>query len=535
MSRNILIQCIRRSYPSSYPGKALSGPAVIKSLLLAVSLAALAFLSACSNSVSTNGVKCPGGTGNYTNASLPAGSQWTYILSGTITSNGLTPAAYTEAGVFTADGNGNISGTDDFFGASSGQYSISSNGTGSMTVVLPNVTLSWGITLSSTNPGSFYLIEADNFANAAGTATQQTASALATTPSGTFVFRTHITATGTSLGGSMATVGVMTVTNGTVTGTEDKLIGGQLSSQLTLTGSLAAPDNTGRGVATLTESSGRTLHYEYYVIDANTFQLFEIDTGIVGLGRAELQSGGPFTNSSLTAGAGFAFGSQGDTPLALANLVPGGVNTAGAITVNGAGNITAGSYDSVQDATVNSNIALTGTYAADASGNGRYAVSLTTSASTAISEIAYFVSPSRAFFLVNDSTKVEDGTLDQQSKSSFANSDLNGQFAFVMGGNDTTDFVDRTGVLQADGTGILNLAELLNRTGIVTVPGCLPGTYTVGTNGRVSGSVNTVSTNFIFYMVSGSKAYLLQADPGVQISGGMAQQGTAVVDPPGIF
>ena len=221
--------------------RALSGGDVstraARSLGMALALAGLTFLSACSSSSRASGVECPGGTGTFTNLSLPAGSQWTYNLSGTISqSNGVN--SYTEAGVFTADGNGNISsGIDDFYGTSfSGKYSISSNGTGIITVVLANgaQTLSWGITLSSTSPGSFYLIEADIFANAAGTAAQQTASALGTMPSGTFVFHTHIAATRSTLAGSMATVGVITVSSGSLTGKEDVLLGGQLASQLTL-------------------------------------------------------------------------------------------------------------------------------------------------------------------------------------------------------------------------------------------------------------------------------------------------------------
>jgi hypothetical protein len=512
-----------------------------KSLLMALALISLAFLLACSNSTSTTTVSCPGGTGSFTNASLPAGSQWAYNLSGTISqSSGVS--SYTEAGVFTADGNGNItSGMDDFYGSSfTGKYSISGNGTGSITVVLTNGagTLSWGITLSSTSPGSFYLIEADNFANAAGTAVQQTPSALSTMPSGTFVFRTHISTTGLTLAGSMATVGVMTVSNGSLTGKEDVLLGGQLASQLTLTGTLTAPDATGRGVATLIDSSGRTQKYEYYIVDASTLQFFEIDNGIAGLGRAELQTGAPFATNSLTAGAGFAFGSRGDTSASVAlNRIAGGVNTVGAMTVDGGGNITAGSYDSVQDGNVNNNLSITGTYSADVSGDGRYTFTLN-SAVGPITEVAYMVSRSRAFFLVNDSTKVEDGTADQQSNASFATSDLSGQFAFVMGGYDSSTFVDRTGVLQGDGKGGLNLAEVLNRTGVVTVPGCLPGTYSVASNGRVSGSVTSLSSNLVFYMVSGGaggKAYILQADTLTQISGGMAAQATAVVDQPGIF
>jgi hypothetical protein len=194
---------------------------------MALALVGLTFLSACSSSGRASGVERPGGTGTFTNASLPAGSQWAYTLSGTISqSNGVN--SYTEAGVFTADGNGNISsGMDDYCGSSfSGKYNITSNGTGSITVGIcksPSATAAreWGANLELGNPeqresGLVLLIEADIFADAAGTARQQTASALGTMPSGTFVFHTHIATTGLTLAASMATVGVLTASNGSV-------------------------------------------------------------------------------------------------------------------------------------------------------------------------------------------------------------------------------------------------------------------------------------------------------------------------------
>ena len=74
--------------------RALSGGDVSsrvgKSLLMALALVVLTFLSACSSSSRASGVGCPGGAGAFTNASLPAGSQWAYNLSGTISqSNGV--------------------------------------------------------------------------------------------------------------------------------------------------------------------------------------------------------------------------------------------------------------------------------------------------------------------------------------------------------------------------------------------------------------------------------------------------------------
>jgi hypothetical protein len=162
-------------------------------------------------------------------------------------------------------------------------------------------------------------------------------------------------------------------------------------------------------------------------------------------------------------------------------------------------------------------------------------VTLNPTGANPVAEVAYLVSPTRIFFLVNDSSKVEDGTADQQSNAAFSNSSLNGQFGFVMGGFDTVDFVDRTGPLSADGAGNLNLAEVLNRTGVVTSPGCLTGTYAVSSNGRVSASISSLSGNLVIYMVSNNQGYLLQGDSGTEIFGGMAVQQGVVVDPPGGF
>ena len=52
----------------------------------------------------------------------------------------------------------------------------------------------------------------------------------------------------------------------------------------------------------------------------------------------------------------------------------------------------------------------------------------------------------------------------------------------------------------------------------------LSGSYSVATNGRTTGSINTLSNNLIFYLVSGSNAYVVQNDTGVQIDGTLSKQ-----------
>jgi len=512
-----------------------------RAIAVAGPVLAIAFFMACgTNSNNSTAVACRGNTGGFSNASLAAGSQWTYELSGfQPISNTTSNSPYREAGVFTADGNGNVtSGTDDFYQQGvgygpltgiTGTYNITPNGTGSITLVLPNSlgALSWAITMTGSN--AFYIIEADTFANAHGHAVKQNAGAFAT-PSGTFAFRIHAIGANS---GSSAVVGEVTVSGGNVTsGSADSLVGGVLTNTA-VTGSFSAPDTAGLGTATLSYGIG-TFTFNYYVVDANTLNLFETDANNLALGRMEMQTGaGTFTNASLS--GPFAFGSKGDTNTSGA----GGTNTVGAFVADGTGNITSGAYDYVQDGTVGSVQSLSGTYSVT-NANGRITIAMSPIqanpvAANPISDVGYLVSPTRIFFLENESTKVEDGTADQQTGTSFSNSSLNGQFAFVTGGYDSTDYVDRTGPLNADGNGKLTLAEVLNRTGVVTVPGCLSGTYTASSNGRVVASVNSLSSNLVLYMVSNNQAYMLQGDAGTEIFGGVSAQSGAVVNPPGGF
>jgi hypothetical protein len=442
------------------------------------------------------------------------------------------------------DGKGNISsGFDDFFGSSiTGTYSISNNGTGSMTVRLASTgqSLSWGVTLSGTSPASMYVIEADPALNSSGVAYQQTTSAFSAAPNGTFVFRTHELTAGTGLTGSAATVGVMTVGAGAITGlSADVLLGGLAPSQRTLGTAVSnpaftVPDTTGKGTVTFADSQGASYTYLYYVIDGQRFLLYDANTSL-GLGRMETQSApaGGFTDASLS--GGYVVGSRGDT-------TGSGVNSVGQFSADGAGNVTGGSYDTVRDGSASLNAAITSSGTASVysvAANGRTTVTLN-AGGTVVQQIIYLASGSRGFFLIsNDTARVEDGTLEKQAfasgANSFSDSDFNGQSAFVTGGSIAGTPLDRTGTITSDGNGNVGWAELVNSGGSINTPGCLPGTYTVATNGRVAASVTTLSGNLVFYMVSPKEAYLLQGDSSTQISGGSAVQLGSVANPPGGF
>ena len=482
---------------------------VMRKLYLSLGLVSLLCLyTACgsSNGVVTGFIP----SGNFSNASL--NGQYVYQIEGFDFRNTATGVPYREAGVFTANGSGGItSATDDFSEGSTvltttstGSYAISKDGTGSLSFNNALGTINLAVTVVSTS--KVYLVEGDQVLNAGGLAEKQDATAIATAPSGTFVFREHDINAVQSVG----SVGSFTVSGGTVSaGSKDVNSAGVLTSLTFTGGSFNAPDTvTGRGSGTLTDSSPATTSFFYYIVDANNIRFLSEDVGVTGSGRAEKQSGTPTLSGS------YAFGSEGDTISFLSS-----VNSAGRFTASN-GAINGGARDTVQDGSSVVNATFTGTYTQAAS--GRASVALSTTANSNL--VVWMISPARGFFVVNDPNTVQEGTLDLQQTATFSNSTMNGQYALVMDGFDGGGAKDRVGTLQWDGSGKLTLNEFTNANGVITVPIVLSGTYSVSSNGRATGSINTLSNNLIFYLVSGSSAYVVQNDTGVQIDGTISKQ-----------
>ena len=494
----------------------------MKKLFFPLGLFSLMFCAGCGSS--GPGPIIP--KGNFSNASLKG--QYVYQVSGTQTDpNTGNVFPYYEAGVFVADGNGNLTNVSDDFSevatptliTGTGSYSIKNDGTGSLTLNNTLGTVTLAVTMVSSSKA--YLIEADSFLNSSGMAELQDTTAISSAPSGTFAFRQHTVNTSQAFRLSAASIGVFTVSGGTVSsGTMDVDRGGTLNnltaSPLTFTGSFNAPPTFGRGTGTFTDSSNTTFSFIYYIVDANNVRFLSGSSGLLGIGRAEKQSAPALSGS-------YAFGGRGDT-------VNGGINavdTVGAFTASG-GSITSGAIDAVEDGSNLSTTITSGSYTTTA--NGRATVTLN-AGTGAVQATFWMVSPSRGFFLItNDPNAVEDGTLDLQS-GTFANATMNGQFAFMMDGSDATpQLLDRLGTLTWDGTSKLTLNEVANSSatgqGAVS-PGVLTGSYSVSSNGRAVGTINNLSitnNDLVFYLISGSDAYLLQNDTGVQINGMISLQ-----------
>jgi len=502
---------------------------VVRMMLTLAALASLLVTAGCVFGGGGNGGGGGGGGGGnqgFTKASLKG--QYAFTLRGIGTPDNLNSFYFVEGGVFTADGNGNItSGIDDFienFTAFSdnitGIYSINSDGSGNVQFNFPGGGSAAVYRITLSDDSHFYMEEADPFGTSGGSGEKQDTTAFAAVPAGTFVLQTHDLLEGNSK------VGVTTWTSGNITGTGDVLSGGALISPVTISGTAQAPGSaTGRGLVTITDDTG-TSDYVYYVVGSSKLRFLNADAvSSLGLGVAEKQTG-PFSAASLS--GTYVLGSAGETTHVA------GIHTVGMFTTDGISQVTAGSFDFVQDGTPVTNVSLGSTPSSYTVGaNGRAVVTLNLSTGMTNQKVMYLVSPSRAYFLVNDPINVEDGTLDKQTGSAFSNSSMKGQYALVMDGYDSNQqlpYRDRVGTWTPDGSGSVKTSYVASGY-LPTVPPLeaatlnnLSGTYSVAANGRTTSSINNLSSNLILYLVSSNSGYMLQADNGVDIGGAITVQ-----------
>ena len=483
-------------------------------LLLAVALIGLAATVACGTG---GGISLPNPQGNFSNASL-SGS-YVYEIHGFDTTVG---NPYRQIGVFTADGNGNITGgsDDSSFSATgvsvTGNYQIAKDGTGLIAINTSLGAVTLAVTLASTS--RLQLIESDAFVNAGGTAQLQSPSATSATPNGTYVFRMHQEVSAQSQAPA-AEVGGLSISSGSATGSMDENHAGVFSSP-NVTATFGTPSALGRGTGTLVNSSTNfTTNFVYYIVDGNTFLFLVTNVNAVGSGRAEMQSGSVGNGLS----GNYAFGSRGDDSNSFAGIATVGQFTAASGTLTG-------TLDSSQEGTISSNANFSFCYTSSA--NGRVLVKDLSgnTCSTTIEQAFWMVNPRRAFFLNAGGGSVEDGTADLQQGQNFLLSTFIQQYSIAMDGwdvfNQQAELLSRVGTLQFDGAGMLTLNEVVNASGTgagaqIPTGGLLRGTYSTTSNGRIVGSLSNSggALNLVMYAISASDAYVLQTDPGSFTSG----------------
>ncbi len=459
---------------------------------------------------STSGSLPPMLGGNFSNSSMKG--QYLVTLKGIafdqLPATGTDP--FSEAIVLTADGNGNLAvAVDDFNQTTtlfedtnlSGTYAINKDGTGVVQINVNGTLSNFAITMI--DDSHFYVIQQDSFATSSGIGEKQDTTAFTAAPTGNLVFKTHFPSISSRVGG-------ITITGGAISGNEDRLNLGSQSINEAVSGSVSAsPDPNGRGTFSLTDSGG-TAAFFYFVVSAGNIR-FLSNTGLLETGQSEAQTGGPFSTATLASGNSYVFGSSGDS---ISN--PVGIHSGGVFSTGGDGSITSGgAVDFVQDATVNSNLSVTGG-GYTLTSNGRGTVNLTLTGGTIGQQIFWLVNSNRAYFLVNSAAAVEDGTFSVQQGAPF--SAIGAQAAFFMDGFDTA-FKDRVGVFEP-GTGT-NLKWNQASNSFDASQGGLPssiattGSFQVSSNGRATVIVNNVSSNFVFYLSSPSSGVIVQEDADI--------------------
>lgn len=449
----------------------------------------------------------PTPTGGFTNASL-SGS-YAFEFSGTnFASGGLFGGSSFEAiaGSFQADGNGNItSGLEDVNGAGAtfssvpftGTYTISADGRG--TATLNSASLNpIDIAFVLTSNQHALIVRFDSFATASGSMDQQDPAALTNaTLQQPFAF--NLSGSDSNLGNLITVGNFIGDASGNVTGTQDVNDEGTVSTALPVTGTYALGTSGGRGVLTLTTSLG-SLDFAFYLVNSGHLKLVELDSAPVIAGDAFLQPSA-MSNTSISGGNAFT----------LAGIAGGGSYVAGGVfTADGNGGIPTGVEDVNVNTLVTQNASLSGSYSVAA--NGRATLTLSTSSATR--NYAAYPSNGGLQMLDLDSSVTASGMAFAQQARSFSSATFQGNYGANFTGLLNGGEFDFTAEAVADGNGGLKGAEDLNLSGALSQGLAFGGSYSIGANGRGTGSVQTSSgkMNLAYYAVSNSRVLAIELD-----------------------
>ncbi|HWX56006.1 MAG TPA: hypothetical protein VN176_15565 [Verrucomicrobiae bacterium] len=456
----------------------------------------------------------PPPVGGFTNASL--NGTYAFAVSGT-NAGGF----FTLAGSLQANGSGMITGGMEDVNspgtgllatniAITGTYSVRADGRTTATIIpaagsgFNNVNLDFVLLTSQHG----LVVRFDNNASASGSIDQQTSSAFnLASLAGSFAFNIF------GIDGAAntdASAGVFTAdASGNITGgVQDTNDNGTLSTNATVPPAALAISNpsNGRGTLSITTVADGTRTFAYYVISANQIRLIETDI-------APALSGDAFRQSSTTISGSFAF--------TVAGVGTGGAFVAGGIiNTDGSGNVLSTSTEDVNNGgVISQNVALSGTYSVS---GGRGTITLNAGAI----HLAAYPSMNGIQLLEIDNTTDVSGSAFQQT-GPFSNSTFSGKYGLNATGLAAPltpfDFIAQS---TADGSGHITGAQDLNNGGVLTSNLALTGTYSLGANGRSTGTLSSAagSLNVIYYAASSSHLLFIEIDTNSVAVGTIQQQ-----------
>ena len=526
----------------------------MKRLFLALSVAAALWSAACGggNSIAIP----PPPVGKFSVANL--NGQYAFVTNGESFTGGLSATPLARTGSFTADGAGNITGgVEDVNAAGAtnlavqitgGSYTVNADGRGTLTLLLGQSSINFGITLTSSSDG--LMID------------ETSTSAQSSTGSGNFIKQNSGSFTIASVAGPYvfdftgldannnpeSFIGEFTANNGTISsGFFDDNDNSTLSS-MAFTGTIA-PDplavaslaNFGRGVALI---AGK--NYVFYIVDSTRARFLSTDKGMLSGDAVAQSSSVPTSVSGIN--SSFVFIVAGSSP-------NGGITRVGRFTANGATitNVLEDTDDGGRfiqtDSGTNASISL------DAAHPGRGTFTFT--------DPNFASTPGKYTFYLNSATQgviqettlannavfdVADGSIVAQTGSPFSSSNIAGTYALnwsglslqsngVFASQDEEDLVGQVTVSSLNLAGAADIFQFQNgvpvfdlvASGSISIAG--DGTSNSGGSNRNTMSVrltksNSTTVNFVVYFVNPQLAFFTNNQDSNRIVAGIlkAQQ-----------
>jgi hypothetical protein len=439
-------------------------------------------------------------TVQFGKASFQANQTYVFFVSRPDDSSG-SGFAY-RAGSFTTDGNGTITaGTSDANSGTagaftSGSYSIGTDGRGTLTFNDAAGAHSFSFALTSSSRGQ--LISFDSGPVMAGFIRQQDATAASAAPTGNYVF-----ALSGDNAGPAAAIGQI-VFGSTITGTEDLNTNGAVSTQQPMNGSGLSVGSGGRGTVQINGSN-----YAFYIIDASTLVLADVDASGSRLAGTAYAQSGTFSNASLGTSAYLVSGvTSGTGPKTYAQV--------GRFDTNSAGNIVTGTFDTntAGGAATNSQFGASLTYSIGS--NGRFTFSNGTS-----NFIAWLASSKQGVILQSDSTNVASGLILQQQ---IGIPSVTGGFALVASGTDTTGATAQAADAQ------LTIGNFNQSPGTQDFnPGAVTTTFqnanvAISNPSTERGSASIPASNLTLYFVNADRFFVLSSGQNASVLSGEAER-----------
>jgi hypothetical protein len=440
---------------------------------------------------------------------------YAFLFNGPGYLNGVTSPMVGMIGALVADGNGNVTGMLDYNSmlvssstaaqTFTGTYNIGADDRGLMVFNLPfPATYAFTINAAGTNAK---LVEFDaSTGRQAGFLEKQTATDFSVTKlTGDYVFAVYGSAAGQNRSTAVGRFHADGSGALSAASLDVKPSTGNLISLSNLIGTAALANSTyGRGTLTLVESSTESINASFYMVNAGELLVMTTDEVTSDdpllVGRILSQTGGPFSDSSLSGAGVFSLaGVPTNNPI-------GTYLTVGQWSAGGSTQTLSGIFDQIANGTPLTNQAFTASYTIASSGRGTFT-------SSALPQmVIYMIAPNRAFLMQSSNYEEQIGMVEPQQAATFDNSYFTGTYR--IGPISMPQFGSSVsqGNLVAGGSGVFTATEDVNDQGLSQQT--FSGTYSVASSGRTEITVTSpASFHYVAYPVSPVRFIGLSIEP----------------------